>query len=180
MGDIVAASAKVFREKGFDAARLDDIAQEVGMYKGSIYHYIDSKEDLLFAVVREPSERILGATRKLVEQELPAEEKLRRLCHLHVEVLVNVTPFAAVYIEEIAGKHRFPDWEAKDREYMRLVEDIMRELLGDRRDVDPPVAARALVGALNWMTRWYRSDGRMDADQIADQVADVFLGGLRG
>jgi AcrR family transcriptional regulator len=179
MGDIVAASAKVFREKGFDAARLDDIAQEVGMYKGSIYHYIDSKEDLLFAVVREPSERILGEAHELVRESLPAEDKLRRLCHMHVHVLVDVTPFASVYIEEIAGKHRFPDWEAKDREYMAVVEDIMREVLGDRTDIAPGMAARALVGSLNWMTRWYRPDGPMDADEIADQVAQMFLGGLR-
>ena len=55
--EIVDAAATLFREKGFVATSLEDIAREVGMYKGSLYHYIKSKEDLLFAVVREPAER---------------------------------------------------------------------------------------------------------------------------
>ena len=52
--DIVEAAAHAFRERGFAATSLEDIATEVGIWKGSLYHYIDSKEDLLFAVVRGP------------------------------------------------------------------------------------------------------------------------------
>ena len=69
--EIVDAAATLFREKGFVATSLEDIAREVGMYKGSLYHYIKSKEDLLFAVVREPAERILADVREL-EQPRPA------------------------------------------------------------------------------------------------------------
>jgi AcrR family transcriptional regulator len=178
-GEIVAAAAKVFNEKGFDAARLDDIAREVGIWKGSLYHYIESKEDLLFEVVREPSERILAGAHELAEADLPADEKLRRLCRMHVDVLVENRPFAGVYVEEIAGKHRFPDWEAKDREYVTIVEAVVAELAGSRH-AEAGVAARALIGSLNWMTRWYRPEGKIGVAEVAEQIADLFLSGVRG
>jgi AcrR family transcriptional regulator len=71
---IVDVAAELFREKGFVATSLEDIAREVGMYKGSLYHYIDSKEDLLFAVVREPAQQILDELRELAELDLPPAE----------------------------------------------------------------------------------------------------------
>ena len=52
--DIVAAAAKVFRTKGYHAATVRDIADEVGILKGSLYHHFDSKEELLYLVVKEP------------------------------------------------------------------------------------------------------------------------------
>ncbi len=177
--DVVAAAGRVFQEKGFDGARLEDIAQEVGIWKGSLYHYIDSKEDLLFAVVSEPAEHILEETRALVAKDLSAEEKLHQLARLHVEVLASAHPFTAVYIEEIAGKHRFEEWDEKDREYASLVERIVADLIGDAKEgVSPRVAARAFVGSLNWMTRWYRFDGPTESGAVADEIAEVFLRGL--
>ena len=54
LDDIVSAAAKVFRTKGYHAATVRDIADEVGILKGSLYHHFDSKEDLLYLVVKEP------------------------------------------------------------------------------------------------------------------------------
>ena len=76
--DIVEAAAHAFRERGFAATSLEDIATEVGIWKGSLYHYIDSKEDLLFAVVRGPADRILDDLRLLANLDLPPAEKIRR------------------------------------------------------------------------------------------------------
>ena len=84
--EIVDAAATLFREKGFVATSLEDIAREVGMYKGSLYHYIKSKEDLLFAVVREPADQILADVRELASQDLPPSEKIRRITRSHVRV----------------------------------------------------------------------------------------------
>lgn len=182
-GEIVAAAGRVFQEKGFDGARLEDIAQEVGIWKGSLYHYINTKEDLLFAVVSEPAQRILDESRALMEMDLHAGDKVRRLACLHVSVLASAHPFTAVYVEEIAGKHRFPEWESKDREYAAIVESIMAELLGEG-DGDRPgvpsarIAARAFIGSLNWMTRWYAFDGSMEAEAVAHEIAEVFLRGV--
>ena len=179
--DVVEAAAKVFQEKGFAAASLEDIASELGMWKGSLYHYINSKEDLLFAVVREPAERILTDLERIASLDLPPSEKLRQAALTHALVLDETFVYASVYLREIAGNQRFEEWSVRDRDYRRLLTSIVED--GVRRgDFAPNVHAAtvtlAFIGSLNWMTHWYRPGGRLPAPLIADQICSVFLNGL--
>lgn len=178
---IVDAAAELFREKGFVATSLEDIASAVGMYKGSLYHYINSKEDLLFAVVREPAEQILGEVRELTDLDLPPAEKIRRIIRAHVRTLQENFTYSSVYLEEFAGRHRSEEWTAMDREYYHFVVDVIGEgkLRGDfGATVDVRITALALVGALNWLTHWYQPDGSLSGAEIAERFCDVFLIGL--
>lgn len=179
--EIVNVAAELFREKGFMATSLEDIASEVGMYKGSLYHYIDSKEDLLLAVVREPAEQILTELRELVSLDLPPAEKIRRITRSHVRVLEDNFACASVYLEEFAGRNRSEEWTALDREYFTSIVEVIAE--GKRRGdfgtgVDVRTTALALIGSLNWLTHWYRPDGPLSASEIAERFCDVFLVGM--
>ena len=179
--DVVAAAARVFSEKGFGGASLEDVANEVGMLKGSLYNYIKSKEDLLFAVVRPDAEELLDHARELHDKDLPASEKLRQIALVHVEIIDRHLPYVSVYVQEIAGKGVSKEWTDMDREYMALVEQLFVEGVRDRRvrprTLDTRVAARSLIGALNWMTRWYEPGDPAQARAIAAQISDVFLSG---
>src|SRR3546814_18828239 len=90
------------------------------MLKGSLYNYIKSKEDLLFAIVRPNAEELLDRTRKLKEADLPASEKLRQIAEIHFEIIDRQLPYVTVYVQEIAGKGISPEWTAMDREYLTL------------------------------------------------------------
>jgi TetR/AcrR family transcriptional regulator, cholesterol catabolism regulator len=179
--DIVEAAAKLFQEKGFAATSLEDIATEVDMWKGSLYHYIDSKEELLLAVVREPAEHILNDLRLVSTLDLPAAEKLRMVAKAHGHVLETTFVYASVYLQEVAGRRRSSEWAAADREYVMLITKIIEDGVA-RGDFTPQVDARtstyALVGALNWITRWYRPGGALTAGQISDEICTIFLTGL--
>src|SRR6267143_4015796 len=84
--EIVAAAAKVFQTKGYHAATVQDIADAVGILKGSLYHHhVKSKEDLLYLIVEEPIARIYERMAEIVAGELPAGEKLRRAILAHLE-----------------------------------------------------------------------------------------------
>ena len=179
--EIIEAAAEAFRTNGYAATSLEDIASAVGMWKGSLYHYIDSKEDLLFAVVRGPAEEILNQLRELSHTDLPPTEKIRRATRSHVQILNSNFVYASVYLQEIAGRRKLPEWTAMDREYLNLLESIVREGVdsGEFSAVtNPRVATLALIGSLNWLTHWYRPGGSWHADEIADQFCDLFLGGL--
>ena len=179
--DVVEAAAKVFQQKGFAAASLEDIAAEVGMRKGSLYHYINSKEDLLFAVVSEPATRILDSLQKTASLDLPPTEKLRQAAITHAAVLDETFVYATVYLREIAGSQHFAEWAAKDRDYRRLLTSIVEDGVarGDFSPViHPGTATLAFIGALNWMTHWYRPGGPLPAAVIADQICTTFLNGL--
>jgi TetR/AcrR family transcriptional regulator, cholesterol catabolism regulator len=179
--DIVEAAAKIFQEKGFAAASLEDIATEVGMWKGSLYHYIDSKEELLLAVVREPAEHLLNDLREVASLDLPASEKLRLVAHAHGHVLDTTFVYTSVYLQEVAGRRRSEEWTARDREYVGLITSIIEEGIA-RGDLSSQLDARtstfALLGALNWVTRWYKPDGALSAGKIAEQICSTFLNGL--
>jgi TetR/AcrR family transcriptional regulator, cholesterol catabolism regulator len=179
--DIVEAAAKVFQEKGFAAASLEDIAGEVGMWKGSLYHYIDSKEELLLAVVKDPAEHLLNDLREVVSLDLPSTEKLRRVAHAHGHVLDTMFVYTSVYLQEVAGQRRSSEWAARDREYVELITEIIGQ--GIRRgdfssQLDARTSTFALIGALNWVTRWYKPDGALSAGKIAEQICSTFLTGL--
>ena len=178
---MVAAAAKVFRERGYDGASVEDVANEVGMLKGSIYNYISSKKDLLLAVVRPPADRLLKELRELEASERPAGDKVRQVARNHALVLENFLPYVAVYVHEIAGRQADEGWSAMDREYVTLVEAIIRSGMESdefRSDSRPRIAALSLIGSLNWLTRWYHPDGAESALDVADQIADLFLRGL--
>ena len=179
--EIVDAAATLFRQKGFVATSLEDIAGEVGMYKGSLYHYITSKEDLLTAVVREPADQILADVRDLAGQEVSSSEKVRRLTRSLLRVLEENFTRCAVYLDEVAGRHRSDEWAAMDREYVQAVVDIVED--GQRRGefsrlLDPRTTTLALIGSLNWLTHWYHPDGELKGAEIADNFCDIFLVGL--
>lgn len=179
--EIVEAAAIAFRDKGFAATSLEDIAKGVGIWKGSLYHYIDSKEDLLFAVVRQPAGQILDDLRELAALDLPPTEKLRRATRSHVRVLETNFLYASVYLQEIAGRHRSEEWSAMDREYLAAMEKIVTD--GVRRGefarfVNPRIATLALIGAMNWLTHWYHPNGQLTGTEIADQFCDIFLAGM--
>lgn len=179
--EIVEAAALLFREQGFVATSLEDIASEVGIYKGSLYHYIDSKDDLLFAVVREPADRILAEVRELKSADLPPSEKIRRVMRSHVQVLENHFTYASVYLTEVAGRHRSDEWSAMDHEYFKAISDVIAE--GQARGefasaLDPRTTTLALIGSLNWLTHWYDPNGPLHGAEIADRFCDIFLAGM--
>lgn len=178
--DVVAAAAKIFSQKGFSAASLEDIAAEVGMLKGSLYNYIDNKEDLLFAVVRAPATYLLSEVRGIAGSDLPPSEKIRRVTLVHADIIEDNLPYVQVYLQEIVGKGIAPEWAAMDREYLALLTGIFDEgRLSKTFDsaIDSHLAARMLVGSLNWMTRWYVPGERSVARAHASQMADLFLSG---
>lgn len=178
--DVVDAAAAVFKKKGYGAASIEDVANEVGMLKGSLYHYIQNKEDLLLAVVRPTAERLLADVRRLAEMDLPASEKVRRFTRAHVGVLDARFDDVSVYVHEIVGRYSSKEFAAMDQEYTRVVQSILAQGIDDgifRDDLPVRTTALALIGALNWLTRWYRPGDPREADRVADQIAEVFLAG---
>lgn len=178
--EIVETAARLFQEKGYDATSLEDIAGEVGIWKGSIYHYIDSKEQLLFAVVRDPADHILSQVREIADLDLLPSEKIRRVAHAHAHTLDTTFVYASVYLQEIAGRHRSAEWSAMDREYVATIATMIEEGMeaGEFSTfLDPRTATLALIGALNWMTHWYRPEGPTPATVFAEQISTMFLNG---
>jgi TetR/AcrR family transcriptional regulator, cholesterol catabolism regulator len=181
--EIIAAAAKVFRTKGYHAATVQDIADAVGILKGSLYHHVKSKEDLLYLIVKEPIARIYERMAEIVAGDLTAGEKLRRGILAHLEAFDQHYPHLFVYLHEREEmKRRFREqFGLSPKQYERCWQQILREGVKSgefRPDLDVQVVSYGLLGMLNWLYKWYDPRGRLSVREVADQFATLALAGL--
>ena len=181
--EIIAAAAKVFQTKGYHAATVQDIADAVGILKGSLYHHVKSKEDLLYLIVKEPIARIYERMTEIAGSDLPAAEKLRQAIRAHLEALDRHYPHLFVYLHEREEmKHRFREqFKLSPKQYERCWQQILREGVKSgefRPDLDVQVASYGLLGMLNWLYKWYDPRGRLNVREIAEQFGTLALAGV--
>jgi len=187
---IVAAAAKVFQEKGYHQSTTEDIANEVGMLKGSLYYYIEKKEDLLYAVVEPPVRRMVLNLQEIAAMPCAASEKVARMVAAHLETFDAHHPHIFVYLQELPqgrtlrlGDSAAAELSRLGEQYRELVAEIIAE--GVRHgefcaDLDAQLAAFSLLGMCNWMHKWYRPTGRLKSREIAKTFAALLLHGLAG
>ncbi len=183
LDDIVSAAAKVFRTKGYHAATVRDIAEEVGILKGSLYHHFESKEALLYLVVKEPIAQMFRAIAEIAESDLTATEKLRRAISTHLEAFDRHYPQLFVYLRERESvKRRFREMIGfSPKEYERHWQQILRQGVESgefRPELDVQVTSYGLLGMLNWAYKWYDPQGRSSVGEVAEQFTSLALRGL--
>ena len=183
LDDIVSAAAKVFRTKGYHAATVRDIAEEVGILKGSLYHHFESKEALLYLVVKEPIAQMYRTIAAIADADLAPTEKLRRAISAHLEAFDRHYPHLFVYLREReAVKRRFREMIGfSPKDYERCWQQILREGVENgefRAELDIQVTSYGLLGMLNWAYKWYDPQGRLTIGEVAEQFTALALAGL--
>ena len=181
--EVYIAALRLFREKGYHATSMQDIAAAVGLYKGSLYHYIGGKEDLLVQVFeRAMGTLVTDAERIAADSALSASGQLRLLLERHVSAVAENLDALTVYLHEFRALTGAPfDRVAAQRErYAALVAEIVARGVarGEFRAPDVGIATLGVIGMCNWVAQWYRPEGRLSALQIADQFADLLTQGL--
>ena len=168
---------------------MADIARRVNLTAGSLYHHFPAgKRDLLLAVLNTGLETILAEIDGITEERLPPDETLRKMIEAHVlNVTQNVSVGAAMVFEIRILMDLQDDVESRDallrrrddfeRRYRRVIEQGIAA--GIFRAVDVPVFTKAMLGAHNWISVWYRPDGRLSGQEIADRMVETFLHALR-
>lgn len=178
--EIVEAAIHVFHHKGFAASTMQDVADAVGVLKGSLYHYISSKEDLLFRILQESHGQAHDLMVEVSELEVPAFERLRLyLERMYLWYLSNVER-VSVYLNQqhhLTGQNR-TEMRLQAREFEQFLRELLAEARGEGTvdgSVDIKLAAFFILGALNSLPRWYRTDGPYSPEQIAHEFAQMSL-----
>jgi TetR/AcrR family transcriptional regulator, cholesterol catabolism regulator len=181
--EVYAAALRLFTEKGYHATSMQDIAAAVGLYKGSLYHYIGGKEELLARVFERGMGSLLDEVEAIVaDSSLAASRQLRLILRAHVAAVATNREALTVYLHEfraLAGEALDSVREQRER-YRRLVEAVVERGVrsGEFGAVDEAIATLGVLGMCNWIVQWYRPGGRLRPAQIADQFADILLRGL--
>jgi AcrR family transcriptional regulator len=175
-------AAQLFRDRGYDATSVSDVARALGMTKAGLYHHFESKEALLFEIMMYGLERVRDEVIVPVRTVRDPEERLRQLIVRHARIATRGQGAIAHLGDEIralpAASRR--QVEQRMRIYFDLIRDTLTELktAGRLRDVDPTVAAFSLLGMILWLPRWFRVGGRLDQASVANDIASFALGGL--
>jgi AcrR family transcriptional regulator len=179
---ILRTAADLFREKGYRASTLDDIAGRLSMSKATLYTYFRAKEEMLAAISRETIE---GFTRELalvLRSSLPPDEKLRRVVRQHVRFVIDNRSFLTVFFSEEASlPARFArQLAAQKNRYDKSVESVVVEGIrrGVFRETPPRLVVFGLLGMLNWVHKWYNPAGPWGAEEVSAAFLALVEGGL--
>ena len=183
--DIIRAAATVFYRQGYHGATMAEIAAEVDLTAGSLYHHFPSKQDLLIAVLDRGLSQITAEVRAIVESDANPAAKLHQVVHTHIRSEIENANIAAAVIFEGRALLAIPgvrDCVIQQRDsletlYCRVVEAGIAT--GDFRAVDVGIFVKTLFGALNWVSVWYRDGGRLSGDEVSAEIADTFLAALK-
>jgi len=181
---IIRAATELFDSKGYHATSIEDICNEVGITRGTLYYYITGKEDLLHEIHDRYITAILAKAQEAISalDTQGAKEKLVALIRVHACIMRDYRKEITVFFREMdaLGPENFRSIAEKRRIYRDLLTSVIREGIesGEFAPVDPRIASLALLGMLNWMYQWYRPDGRLSVDQIAEELISLVLHGL--
>ncbi len=180
--ELTRQAARLFAEKGYHGTSVGDLAQAMGVQKGSLYAHIESKADLLWEVAHDGAEAFHAAL-DAVPDDLAATEKIRLALRAHLRVIAEQLDVATVFIREwryLEGD-RSDEFVAERRRYEERFRSFFREgrELGElRTDLDDATATLLALSAANWAYTWLRPEA--DTDGLADRFFAVLLEGMRG
>ena len=174
---IYRVAAEIMCQKGYEATSMNDIADAVGLTKAGVYHYIRGKEHLLFEIMSfgmdMVEEDVISPAREIAD----AEERLRMIVERHVRRILEVGGAVTILLEEmhaLTPTHR-RIVRSRKRTYFELIKQTLEQLSaeGKLRDVNPTVATFGLLGMVNWISRWYRRDGRLTAPEVTRDFLEI-------
>jgi TetR/AcrR family transcriptional regulator, cholesterol catabolism regulator len=180
--ELTRQAARLFAEKGYHGTSIGDLAEAMGVQKGSLYAHIESKADLLWEVARDGAAAFHAAL-DAIDDALPATEKIRLALRAHLRVVGEQLDVATVFIREwryLEGERR-DEFLAERRRYEERFRALFREgreLGGLRTDLDDATTTLLALSAANWAYTWIRPD--TNTDELADRFYDVLLDGMRG
>ena len=180
--ELTREAARLFAQKGYHGTSIGDIAEAMGVQKGSLYAHIASKEDLLYETMREGADAFHAAL-DAIPEDAQAVEKIRLALRGHLRVVAEQLDVATVFVQEwryLEGARR-DEIVAERRRYEERIRELFREgreLSELRADLDETAAALLLLSAANWAYTWLQP-GR-DTDEIADRFFALLVDGMRG
>jgi AcrR family transcriptional regulator len=180
--ELTRAAARLFAQKGYHGTSVGDLAEALGLQKGSLYTHIDSKAELLWEVAREGAEAFHAALDALPEDG-PVLERIRAALRAHLRVVAEQLDIATVFVREwryLEGDRR-DQFVAERRRYEERIRGLFREgrEVGElRTDLDDATAALLALSAANWAYTWLRPGA--DTDELADRFTAQLLDGMRG
>jgi AcrR family transcriptional regulator len=175
-------ATRLFKEKGYHNTSMQDLADALGMKKGSLYYYIDSKEELLRRLLESATSFLVVQIDEIYAADLPPAQKLRWALENHAVTMMEHLDLVAVYLQEYRNlsPKRLTEALAVRKHYEQVLMQILEDGItsGEFRPLNVKMAVFGLLGMLNWTHEWFCPGGEFTSQEIANMLADLALRGL--
>lgn len=181
---LLAVAVRVYTERGFDGTSMGDLASAAGLSKSSLYHHVESKEQLLRLALDRAVEPLFAVLDEPGARQGRALARLEHVVRREVEVLVDRLPYVTLLLR-VRGNSSTERWALdRRREFDHLVAALVTEAAGEgdvRADVDPGLVARLLFGTVNSLAEWYdpNAPSALGSRELADVLVRLAFDGLR-
>jgi AcrR family transcriptional regulator len=179
---LLAVAVAVFNERGYDGTSMEDLSRRLGIAKSSIYHHVDSKEDLLRLALDRALDGLFSVADQALAMEAPAIGRLEFLVRASVRVLAERLPYVTLLLRARGNTATERRALSRRREFDQIIADLVKQaaLDGDiRPDIDPAITARLLFGMVNSLVEWYRPGRGGNGNDLAAAVSAISFDGLR-
>lgn len=179
--EVYRTAAKIILQKGYDGTSVSDIADALGITKAGLYHYISGKTELLYEIMKFGLEELDQQVMVPAQAIADPEQRLRFVISTHARLVMEGDGAVTILVDE--ARALSPAQNRKVTKLKRAYLDFIRKTLdelneeGKLRAVNTTVAAFAIIASINWLSRWYQSDGRLEKSEVAEQVADIAFHG---
>ena len=183
--EVLDAAIKLVREKGIEATSVQDIADAVGIKKGSVINYFSSKAELVELIEQRFTEIATDGIAAILDTHAGPEQKLRALLRFHAEhcainmsspVLLSFMQLWAPMASEL-GQRQLEVRETYEDAFRDQISACMRKRI--IRKVDVEILSHTIVGAMSWTAFWYDAERHGPLGPIVDKQIDVWFDGLR-
>jgi AcrR family transcriptional regulator len=181
---VIRSAAALFREKGYAASSMRDLAQKLGIEAASLYSHIKSKEEILQSLCFDMAAEFRKSLAEVESKKVSSIEKLRLGIIGHIQVMAKDLTASAVFMNE----HRhlsqpyLRDFLLLRINYINRFKAIIEEgaRAGEfKDDIDKKLAVMTLFSSLNWMPMWYDPASKIDSTNLGQQLADMLVNGLK-
>ena len=180
---IIIHAAKLFKEKGYKAASMRELAASVGVEAASLYNHIESKEDLLNAICMNVANRYTSRIGELENQEIPVIEKIEKLIRFHVKEMMN--NYEEVYVTDHDWRNmsepHLSEYREMRRNYRKRFAAIVQQAIDQNeiKSVDANSAVMIFINAIAAVDQWHRIVHKVNSKDLEDNIITILVNGIR-
>lgn len=180
---ILEAAASLFRDQGYAATSMRDLAKAVHLQASSLYNHISSKQEILAAICFQNANRFLEGLKKIEKENTSPLSKTEALIKLHLVIATEDVTSITSFNDEWRhlNEPHLSEFTALRKKYESQFKTIIEQGIkqGTFKDVNSTIVLNTLLSSIRWVYDWYKPDGKQSIEQIGDILCDLLLAGVK-
>ena len=180
---IISMASQLFREKGYNATSMRDLAEKVGVEAASLYNHIRSKSEILQEICFKVANHFMAHIDMIAASDMPAIKKMEAILRFHIRQMV--TNYEEVFVSDREWKHLsdpyLSNFQNQRRVYRQRIASIIEEGIrkGEIKAIDAPTAVLILLHAVSGIESWHRSRQKISGDALEENMVTILIEGLK-